>query len=177
MFWFTADLHLNHEAVLRHSNRPFASLNEMNDVLIKNINDRVDRNDTLIIVGDFCWRRSTTAAFRQRLNVRNILVAIGNHDQASNLKTVFGKDQVKDILEIKVPLPDGNKQLIIACHYSMRVWNKSHYGTWHVYGHSHGRLSEELHSLSCDVGVDCWDYAPVSFDILAAHMLKKQRQI
>jgi hypothetical protein len=31
-------------------------------------------------------------------------------------------------------------QPIVLCHYAMRVWNRSHHGAWHLYGHSRGNL-------------------------------------
>ncbi len=33
-------------------------------------------------------------------------------------------------------------QPIVICHYAMRVWNRSHHGAWHLYGHSHGNLPD-----------------------------------
>jgi calcineurin-like phosphoesterase family protein len=42
----------------------------------------------------------------------------------------------------------------------MRSWPNSHYASWHLYGHHHGKLPP--YGLSFDVGVDCWDFAPVS---------------
>ena len=34
------------------------------------------------------------------------------------------------------------EQDIVLCHYAMRVWQKSHYGAWMLYGHSHGTLPD-----------------------------------
>ncbi len=39
-------------------------------------------------------------------------------------------------------------------HYAQRVWEHSHHGSWHVYGHSHGSLPDDIKSKSIDVGVD-----------------------
>lgn len=72
--------------------------------------------------------------------------------------------------------PDSNNgvaQRIVLCHYAMRVWDQSHYGTWHLHGHSHGTLPDIKEMLSCDVGVDCWNFTPVSMEQLNAHMAKK----
>ena len=35
--WYTADLHLGHEGILRFCNRPFASVGEMDAALIANL--------------------------------------------------------------------------------------------------------------------------------------------
>jgi calcineurin-like phosphoesterase family protein len=55
----------------------------------------------------------------------------------------------------------------------MRVWNHSHHGSWHLFGHSHGTLTDDTDSLSLDVGVDCWGYSPVSMEQLDAKMATK----
>ena len=66
---------------------------------------------------------------------------------------------------IKPSVPNLEQtQLVVLCHYSMRVWDRSHYGSWHLYGHSHGNLPPLKNSL--DVSVDCWGYRPVSIDMI-----------
>lgn len=40
-------------------------------------------------------------------------------------------------------------------------------------GHSHGSMPDDTNMLSCDVGVDCWNYTPVSMEQLQVHMSKK----
>jgi hypothetical protein len=49
---------------------------------------------------------------------------------------------------------------ITLCHWCMRVWPKSHYNSWHLYGHSHGKLPSE--GKSHDVGVDNNNFYPLS---------------
>lgn len=48
------------------------------------------------------------------------------------------------------------------------VWNKSHYDSWHLFGHSHGRLPALGKSL--DVGVDGHDFAPWSWGEIKTYM-------
>ena len=48
------------------------------------------------------------------------------------------------------------------CHYAFRVFNKSHYGALNFFGHSHGSLTGN--SQQIDVGVDSWNYTPVSLE-------------
>jgi len=68
-------------------------------------------------------------------------------------------------------------QVIVLCHYAMRAWDRSHYGSWHLYGHSHGTLPG--YGLSFEVAVDCWDFRPVGLDVMAARMgeLKSSVQV
>jgi len=53
----------------------------------------------------------------------------------------------------------------------MRVWNKSHYNTWQLYGHSHGKLAPV--GKQYDVGIDNNDFAPISIEDLAKIMKRK----
>ncbi len=56
----------------------------------------------------------------------------------------------------------------------MKVWRSSFRGTWHLYGHSHGHLPDDIHSLSFDVGVDCHDFYPLSYEEVKNRMKQKQ---
>lgn len=53
--FFTADLHLYHTNIIKHCNRPFETIEEMNNVLVDNWNKVVGPKDTIYILGDFVW--------------------------------------------------------------------------------------------------------------------------
>jgi calcineurin-like phosphoesterase family protein len=55
----------------------------------------------------------------------------------------------------------------------MRAWNKHGYGSWMLYGHSHGTLPDDPHALSIDVGMDCHDFVPISYEEIKDIMSKK----
>jgi calcineurin-like phosphoesterase family protein len=78
-------------------------------------------------------------------------------------------------MEIQVPDPDAPRGVrdITLLHYALRVWNKSHYSSWHLYGHSHGSLPDDPNSMSFDVGIDCHNYTPISFEQVKAIMARK----
>lgn len=168
--FFTADQHFGHASIIKHAHRPFAGVDEMDEALIAAWNARVTNKDLVYHLGDFAWRKSNIHAYANQLNGAIILIR-GNHDtkQASiNARMPV----VHDVKMIHAPPPDG--QEIWLSHYAHRVWPKSGHGTWHVYGHSHGGLPDDPHSLSMDVGVDTRpDYAPYSMDEIAAAMAKK----
>jgi calcineurin-like phosphoesterase family protein len=56
MIYFTSDLHMGHEAVIRMQNRPFVNADDMNRVLIENYNSVVHKDDTVYLLGDVCFR-------------------------------------------------------------------------------------------------------------------------
>ncbi len=56
MTYFTSDLHFGHENIIRFSNRPFSSAEEMNRTLIDNWDSRVTDRDDIYILGDMFYR-------------------------------------------------------------------------------------------------------------------------
>ena len=174
--WFSADQHFQHANIIRYSHRPFTNVAEMDERLVSNWNERVGPKDTVYHLGDLIFRATPqqAAELLSRLHGQICLVR-GNHDAvAERHKERF--TWIKDLAEIKIAdagAPDG-WQRIVLCHYAMRVWNRSHYGTWSLFAHSHGSLPDDPHSLSLDVGVDVWNYAPVSYEEIKERMLHKQ---
>ena len=58
-YFITADTHYGHGNVIRYSNRPFSTPEEMNARLIHNFNERVKEEDCCFINGDFCFKSGT----------------------------------------------------------------------------------------------------------------------
>lgn len=183
---FSSDLHLDHSNVIRYNKRPWLRegdlkpdgtwinrgvaedrKNEMNEALIANWNSRVETKDTIYCLGDIAFV-NTEERLREligRLNGKIHLIR-GNHD---NRKIYY---RCPDLFESINELAEINweKQKIVLCHYSMRTWNSSHHGSWMLYGHSHGMLPG--YGKSFDVGVDSWNYFPVSFSEVKNRMEK-----
>ena len=81
--WFTSDFHLGHRNIIRYCNRPFQSTGEMDAAILDNLNSRVQQNDILYFLGDFCMGGPSQAArYRDRVVCRHIHVIEGNHDRA-----------------------------------------------------------------------------------------------
>ena len=171
--FFTSDTHYYHKNIIRYSNRPYKDVREMNESLIANYNSRVGPDDTCYHLGDFGFAdQDKLRNIVSQLNGKKHLI-LGNHDNAKNFFNVF--DWVGPYTEIRVPDPEGYQghQKIILLHYSMRVWNGSHHGTWQLYGHSHGTLYDDPNLLSMDVGVDPCGYYPISYEKVKERMKKK----
>jgi len=66
-----------------------------------------------------------------------------------------------------------DNQSIILSHYCFRTWEKMHYGSWHLYGHSHGSLVDNGGGKCMDVGVDCHNFYPVPLDSVREFMEKR----
>ncbi len=151
--WFTADHHYGHSNIIKYSKRPFSSVHEMNEIMTLRWNERVMPDDIVYHLGDFAFKDH--AKYLDRLHGTKHLI-IGNHDH-KGIKSAGNRwASVNDIVYLKQPAT------IVLCHYGLRVWNKSHHGALHFYGHSHGSLPGD--SQCCDVGVDCHNFYPASFE-------------
>lgn len=168
MVYFTADSHFNHYNILCHCNRPFENLAEMDEALIDNWNSVVGKGETVYHLGDFAFSTANAASkYLQRLNGKVHLI-LGNHDKRSIRRCPDFASQQK-LLEVTI-----RGQRITLCHYAMRSWNCSCHGAWQLYGHSHGKLADDPNSRSLDVGVDSWNFTPVSFEQVEAALAAKE---
>lgn len=129
--FYIADLHFGHFNILRYDNRPFATANEMDNVLIKNWNRVVSDDDYVWLLGDISWHNETkTINIFKQLKGHKMLVK-GNHDKISNaLAKCF--EGIVDYAEFN----DG-KEKVIMSHYPMPFWNGQFRNTVHLYGHVH----------------------------------------
>lgn len=168
-YWFTSDTHFGHANIIKYCNRPFKNSVEMNTAIIQNWNAVVDDNDMVFHLGDFCFGNEDYSfdSYFETLKGKIIFIK-GNHDRLAwrNRNKFYAAHDSYHEIEI------GGKDITL-CHYAMRVWNRSHHGAWHLYGHSHGSLPDDPNALSFDCGVDCFNYRPINFDEVAAVMAKK----
>ncbi len=143
--FFTADTHFCHKNIIAFCKRPFASVEEMNEAMIVNWNSVVGDDDDVWVLGDF---------------------AFGNHDDDEVIHLPWAETPLP-YTEIKLEI-GGVARTVVLSHYPMRSWNHMYRGSFHLFGHEHGRIRNYDHA--CDVGADCWDYRPVSFDTVLLRM-------
>ena len=155
MIWFTADQHYDHKNIIEYMSRPFSGLDDMNDVLISHHNSVVAKGDLVYHMGDFTFV-GDPSPFLNQLNGQHFLIK-GNHDHRRLRKDPSPFIWVKDVAMVK-----WGKHRFFLSHYGHRVWPRSHYGCYHLYGHSHGSLPD--HNRSMDAGVDANDFYPISAD-------------
>lgn len=190
MIYFTSDNHFFHKNVIDFCDRPFENVHRMNEGMIKRWNGTVRQEDTVIVVGDFCFGNSTKrAAILNRLNGTKILVQ-GNHDKAKSCPEGF------DLMVYEMTMQIAGQSVSIR-HYPLR-WSdekraaveaesgydakaafqkKPRYldrmpkdvGQWHIHGHTHD--SEKFNGRQIHVGVDAWDYTPISIQKIESHIM------
>jgi calcineurin-like phosphoesterase family protein len=161
--FFVSDTHFGHANIIKTCQRPFATVEEMDEALVSRWNERVGAGDAVYHLGDFCFRNSRGAdTYLRQLNGQIHLVA-GNHDDETLAHHASLFASVSHIREIS---ERGHR--IVMCHYPMREWRGSWERAWHLFGHVHGRLDHEPHGLSLDVGVDAHDFRPWSLEEIEA---------
>ncbi|MEM4260929.1 MAG: metallophosphoesterase family protein [Candidatus Woesearchaeota archaeon] len=175
--FFTADTHFSHRNIIRYCNRPFKDEKEMDETLITNWNSVVRSEDVVYHLGDVGFTNEDKLyQILKRLNGKIHLI-YGNHDKiirkSNLLQSRFeSTNELKKVYIQDMNHPKGRHEITL-CHYAMRVWDKSHHGSFHLFGHSHGSLSDDPNSLSLDVGVDNWNFKPVSFNEIIEKMKQK----
>jgi len=136
----------------------------------------------LIVAGDWSFCRSkkrvfeVMRAYREQINCKVIHFIVGNHDPC--YRNGEGKRELRDIFTTVQQsmlfrhhsIPCGKMYI---SHYANRVWPSSHHGAYHLYGHSHGSLRDDPHSLSFDIGVDCHDFKPLNLTQISEIMSQK----
>ena len=149
--FFISDLHLGHRKIINYCDRPFISGEEMDDAIITSINNTVQNNDILYILGDFCHKGGNNVnEYRRKINSEYVHIILGNHDNINKFGSDFASIEYQKMILYK-------NQKIFMCHYPMRSWPCSHRKSWMLYGHVHSRLhGDDVDSgrFTLDVGVD-----------------------
>lgn len=178
---FTADCHFNHLNILKYepNSRPFVKVEEMNQAIIDNWNDAVDKvakangiedtNDVIVyIVGDFFMGSiGDIEGIYSQLKGRKILIR-GNHDTEARIeefKEIDPSIEVKDIDHFQY-----KGKYFIVCHfpiiseefYNMMVQDNKE--IIFCYGHVHGNAPAGYHNRAYHVGVDTNGLKPVSIE-------------
>lgn len=157
--FFTADHHFGHANIIKYCNRPYTSVTEMDRDLIARWNAVVGENDVVYHLGDFTLGGPCKAQ-RYFAQLNGVIHALpGSHDIRWFDKQEY-LSRSGHVIQCEPPLKtlelcfENNPRplVIVLCHYAMRVWDRSHYGAFHLYGHSHGRLPPQGRAM--DIGVD-----------------------
>lgn len=174
IIYFTSDLHFGHKNVIGLDNRPFKTVEEMDEELIKRWNNKVGKQDTVYSLGDMFWKGQEYAkSILKQLNGKIILI-MGNHDRNSFRELISTNllSDVKDYHEMKV---DGSK--LVLSHYPIHFYNGQHNDAIMLYGHVHNTHEEILtqaikreiirKNIPCEM-YNCfcgfYNYEPVTLD-------------
>ena len=170
--FFTSDTHFNHSNIMKLCNRPWYSVDDMNDYMIERWNSVTDKDSLIFHLGDFSWGNKWMPILN-RLNGRKILI-MGNHDFKNKDSYAFehGFEYVTQQMTIKI-----EHRKVILNHYPLLcyggTYRKDEDKVYQLFGHVHsGPYSENgldnkrlinLFSTQYDVGVDNNEFRPISW--------------
>ena len=170
MTYFTSDLHIGHENIIRFSNRPFSTLDEMNRTLVDNWNSRVTERDDVFVLGDMFYRKKEgVEEILKKLKGRKHLI-IGNHDY-SWMKSIEPRKYFVETETLLVLKEEG--RVMTLCHYPIMSWPHMYHGSYCIFGHIHNSANNadywpliESNPYLLNAGVDVNNFYPVTFEEL-----------
>ena len=180
MIYFTSDLHLGHDNIIRLCNRPFSNVEEMDQALIDNWNWRVQPQDTVYILGDLMFRnKKPPEEYLRQLRGKKHLI-IGNHDRDWIKKCDLDR-YFESVTNLNF-ISDGQHQMTL-CHYPMMSWPHM-MRAYMVFGHIHENTDADYWPLIArsermlNAGVDINRFQPVTFqELIKNNDLHKQRSL
>jgi len=144
--YYISDTHYSHKNILQHENRPFNSVEEMDEFLIELWNNTVNSNDTVYHLGDFVFGGITKwEKIIPRLKGR-IHLTVGNHDNVNAVKKMSHHfEEVENMIVRKI-----DKQHLFLFHYPIEIGLTPN--AYSIHGHIHSRPSNQVNQIN--VGID-----------------------
>lgn len=196
MRWFTADWHMGHENIIKYCDRPFLTVQSMDDALIRHVNSLLSADDELWVLGDIALGPIEDSLRRYSELVPKLVIVTGNHDRPH--PSYQSKDSKEEWLakyqeltgaykivngNAIVTLSDGS--LAHVSHFprvtednrpnrsdQFAAFRPADDGLPVIHGHTHGLWRQRGNHL--DVGVDAWGGQLVSEDTVVSSFKKQQ---
>lgn len=151
--FFVADTHFDDKNILLYENRPFRSVEEMNQTLVDSWNSVISKSDTVYFLGDF-----GNIDFLGNLNGTKYLIK-GNHDTEVN--DFYRSSGFKEVYDCPIVLDN----FWILSHSPMYINENMPYAN--LFGHVHDSpMIKDYSSHHFCVSVERISYTPVSFDFI-----------
>lgn len=152
--------HFGHENIINLCDRPFSSVDEMDEVLIENWNKAVSAEDTVYHLGDFAYKGPPGSQYIERLN-GNIVTIQGNHDP---------NDWGASYLKLK-----ANGKNCILFHYPIEEWDGWYRGDFHFHCHTHKKEFVSARRRG-NVGADAVGFTPILLEEAIERLRKAHPQ-
>lgn len=152
--FFIGDLHLDHKNIISYCKRPFNSVVEMNNTIVKNWNKTIRKKDIVYFLGDMAYGKGSRNTDYWLNKLKGEIVFIkGNHDKSKKMKFYN-----KLILNYK-----GNKFLLVHAPEDVpKDWKG-----WVIHGHHHNHKIEyplvNRKKKTINVSVELLNYKPILF--------------
>lgn len=173
--WFTSDTHFGHQNILKFCERPFVSIEEMDNTIIERWNLKVGKDDIVFHLGDFAF--ATNKRWQELISLLNgkIYLILGNHDitRWPGTYTMQLFDRVENQMMLKI----DNKYKVYLNHFPFLCYDGTYRNpedcTIQLHGHVHERVGgigkddqrlQYRFPYQYDVGVDNNNFYPVSWE-------------
>lgn len=176
MMFMTSDEHWGHKNIIVYCKRNFSTIEDMNKALIDNHNSVVGNNDIVYHLGDLSMSNKIVPEILKQLNGSHILIP-GNHDKCHPCHKNSGP-MIKEYLsygfkeihiEMEMDIPEIGLVKFNHLPYNNPGYDDNRYahfkptptGEKYLF-HGHVHNSWKLRDNMLNLGVDVWDYKPVS---------------
>ena len=162
MIYFISDTHFGHKNIINYCDRPFNTVEQMNEFMIKQWNSVVSKKDVVYHLGDFSLSpKPDTLNIMEQLNGTKYLIK-GNHDTYTNQ---FYRDiGFKEVYDHPIII----QEFLVLSHEPI-PWKISPIFL-NLYGHIHtSELFETWGVGAACMCVERHNYAPVRLESIKQH--------
>lgn len=171
--YFSADLHINHEAVIKFGRR-FRRIEDMNDHIYETINVMCKENDLLILIGDTLMIDKNYNDFISKIKCF-VIILYGNHCNRNRFSEVKDEPFNRLLYHGDYALLNIGGQFIVCQHHPMFHWDYQSDHSWMLHGHTHAYESEilkKIHEYKCiDVGIDSYFEKFKTYNLFSYHQI------
>ena len=118
MIYYISDTHFNDKKIFDKCKRPFESLDEMKETIIKKWNNKVKDTDIVYVLGDIVKDDdpSTIDIFKKLKGHKHLIVGNHDHDMIDAIK----KSNVFECIKFIDLIIDGDYKVCV-CHYIFSI--------------------------------------------------------
>lgn len=185
MDFFTSDTHFGHSNIIGYCNRPFTSVEQMNQEMVERWNRVVMPEDTVYHLGDMAMGpKAKWQYYRWALRGR-IVYILGNHDVQYREKFEQLLVMPQDVVLESYRYYSDQYGMIDLAHipvegdarrgYERAGMDRSSPADYHLCGHVHDAWVR--HGQCINVGVDVWDFTPQPLDVIIAGSEDNEKRV
>lgn len=150
-----SDTHFGHENIIRYCNRPFATAEEMDEIMIARWNAIVRPSDHVWHLGDVAMSETAFLRCVPRLQGKLRLV-LGNHDHQVPMRTILQYFEKVRMWRLFKPF------ILTHAPLHPESFGKA---SWNIHGHTHEQPAYPGGYIN--VSVEHTNYTPVALDDVA----------
>ena len=151
--FFVADFHFDHKNIIQYCSRPFKTVEEMNETMLRNYNSTIKDGSTVYFLGDMAFGRDSRTPKYWLSQLRGHIIYIkGSHDKGlrpTNLKDCYNG--------LVIETDQGR---VYLTHNPIDI--PTDWKDWVIHAHTHStQLINKQRKRVC-VGVEATNYKPIS---------------